>query len=212
MPTAQSTSPGAIQTNCNSFTDTASRHHALTVDLDRESLYREFQPLVRRLVRQYGDTVEQRQDLAGEIYYRFCSLLEAYDPERGIPLRPYLVRQLTASVYTHARHGWRRRSREISLNINEGMFEPAHKEDPSREWDDRIAMEQVLHGLPDAIAKLPRRQMQIVIWRYYEQRSFEDIASVLDIQASTARSLLRHGLNNLRKWIVREPEGQLSAT
>src|SRR5947209_20458060 len=70
------------------------------VFLQRDGLYAEFQPLVRRLIRQYGgDNAELREDLAGEIYYRFCQLLEVYDPERGVPLRPYLVRQLTASVY-----------------------------------------------------------------------------------------------------------------
>lgn len=203
MPTAQLT-PGLA--NFNPLTMTLPfpdrRRKPRIAGLSRETLYEEFQPLVRRLLRQYGDTPEQRQDLAGEIYYRFCALLEAYDPFRGIPLRPYLVRQLTASVYTYARHGWRRRTREVSLELGEGMFEPAHKEDPSRDWDDKIAMEQVLKGLPDAIAKLPKRQKQVLIWRYYDQKSFEDIAAVLDIQVATARSLLRHSLNNLRKWMV----------
>jgi DNA-directed RNA polymerase specialized sigma24 family protein len=46
------------------------------------------------------------------------------------------------------------------------------------------------------------RQRKIVIWRYYEERSFEEIASILQIQPATARSLLRHGLNNLRKHVL----------
>ena len=136
------------------------RRRPRIVGLSRETLYQEFQPLVRRLIRQYGDTPEMRQDLAGEIFYRFCAILDAFEPSRGIPLRPYIVRQLTASVYTYARHGWRRRTREISLDLGEGMFEPVHKEDPSREWDERLAMEQVLHHLPDAISKLPKRGMR----------------------------------------------------
>src|SRR5438105_12578189 len=72
---------------------------------DRDALYAEFQPLVRRLIRQYGHCPEIRQDLAGEIYCRFCTLVTAYDPSRGIPIRPYIVRQLTASVYTYVRAG-----------------------------------------------------------------------------------------------------------
>jgi len=87
--------------------------------LDRDALYGEFQPLVRRLIRQYGgDDFELRQDLSGEVYFRFCSLLDAYDPTRGVPLRPYLVRQLTASVYTYARQQWRARKREVSLDVD----------------------------------------------------------------------------------------------
>src|SRR5437016_13250899 len=160
------------------------------------------QPLVRRLIRQYGDTPELRQDLSGEIYCRFCSLLDAYDPSRGIPLRPYLVRQLTASVYTYARHGWRRNRRELSLDLTDDAHERLQSEDPSREWDERLAMDQVCESIPDAIARLPKRQRQVVVWRYYEERSFEDIASMLGVQVVSARSLLRHGLNNLRRQMA----------
>jgi RNA polymerase sigma factor (sigma-70 family) len=167
--------------------------------LDRESLYLEFQPLVKRLIRQYGDCAEQRMDLSGEIYYRFCAILEAFDPGRGVPLKPYIVRQLSASVYTYARRGWMRKRREFSYEEKAEICEPTHREDPTKDWDDKLAMDQVLQGLPDAISRLPKRQRQVVVWRYYEQRSFEDIAEILSVKTATARSLLRHGINNLRR-------------
>jgi RNA polymerase sigma factor (sigma-70 family) len=177
--------------------------HAAPVSLDRDTLYAEFAPLVRRLIRQYGsDDAELRADLSGEIYCRFCALLDAYDPERGIPLRPYLVRQLTASVYTYARQNWRRQRREVYLEISEGTPEPVQPHDPTRGWNHAMAMQQVLTALPQGIAQLPQRQRQVVFWRYYEHRSFEEIAQTLDIRVASARSLLRHGLNNLRKWIT----------
>ena len=170
--------------------------------LDRESLYAEFQPLVRRLIRQYGDTPEGREDLAGEIYFRFCALLEAYDPSRGIPLKPYLVRQLTASVYTYARHGWIRRRRETSYEEKAAVCEPVRPEDPTTQWDEKLATDAIVNTLPEAIAKLPDRQRKVLIWRYYDQKSFEEIAEVLEIQVATARSLLRHAINGLRKHMA----------
>lgn len=179
-----------------SFTASANR------PLQREALFAEFSPLVRRLIRQYGDDPEIRQDLDGEIYYRFCALLDAYDPMRGVPLRPYLVRQLTASIYTFARHHWRRQRREVSLELNNGGSEPVIPVDPTDQWDHDLTVQQVLRALPEAINQLPQRQRQVVIWRYYEERSFEEIARQLDIQVATARSLLRHGLNNLRRRIA----------
>lgn len=170
----------------------------------REALFAEFTPLVRRLIRQYGDDSEIRQELEGEIYCRFCALLDAYDPTRGVPLRPYLVRQLTASIYTFARHHWRRQRREVSLELDAGGGEPLAAVDPTDQWTHDLTVQQVLKALPEAIGKLPRRQRQVVIWRYYEERSFEEIAQRLDVQLATARSLLRHGLNNLRRWIAQE--------
>src|SRR5688572_4491009 len=155
-------------------TSTTPSTQAKQLSFDREALYAEFQPLVRRLVRQYGDTPECREDLAGEIYFRFCGLLDAYDPARGIPLKPYLVRQLTASVYTYARHGWIRRRRECSYEEKAAVCEPVKPEDPTLDWDEKLATEAVVKTLPEAIGKLPDRQRKVLIWRYYDQRSFED--------------------------------------
>jgi len=168
---------------------------------DREKLFGEFQPLVRRLVRQYGDDPDTRQDLVGEIYCRFCDLLTAYDPGRGVPLRPYLARQLVASVYTYARRNWKNNMREISLEHDGETFD-APGADPTPQWDQRMVTEEVLEGLPAAIARLPLRQRQVVIWRYYDSRSFEEIASVLKVRPATVRSLLRHGVNNLRRQMA----------
>ena len=169
----------------------------------RDALYAEFQPLARRLIRQYGDTNEAREDLMGEIYYRFCHLLDCFDPTRGIPLKPYLVRQLSASIYTYARHQWRRQKREIAMELESGLSEQRQTEDPSRQWDDKLTLDHARQGLPDALRQLSLRQRQVVIWRYYEARSFEEIAERLSIQPATARSILRHGLTNIRHKLIR---------
>ena len=176
--------------------------HGSSDGLDREALFASFQPLVRRLIRQYGEDAELRQDLAGEIYCRFCTLLDLFDPARGIPLRAYLVRTLTASVYTFTRSHWRRQHREVSLDSGLKVLESAQSYDPSRQWDRDLVTEEVLRHLPEAIGKLPLRQRKVVIWRYYEARTFEEIAATLHVRPATARSLLRHGLNNLRRQIM----------
>ncbi len=170
---------------------------------EREALYAEFQPLVRRLIRQYGDDPDLRQDLPGEIYRRFCSVLDAYDPGRGIPLRPYLVCNLTSSVYTFVRSQWRRRKREVNLDPELEQGEPALSVDCTAAWDRAIMNQEVLKALPDAISRLSARQRMVVVARFYEGRSFEDIAETLNICPATARSLLRHGLNNLRRHFAR---------
>jgi RNA polymerase sigma factor (sigma-70 family) len=175
----------------------------LGYEVDREALFQDFQPLVRRLIRQYGEDLELRRDLTGEIYCRFCELLDAYDPSRGIPVRAYLVRTLTASVYTFTRSQWRRQHREVSLDATLPQCEPTQCADPSAQWDRDLLTRQVIAALPDTIAALPARQRQVVVWRYYDGRSFEDIAALLHIRPATARSLLRHGLNNLRRQVGR---------
>jgi RNA polymerase sigma factor (sigma-70 family) len=168
----------------------------------RDQLYSEFTPLVKRLIRQYGDNAEIRADLEGEIYYRFCTLLEAFDPGRGIPLRPYLVRQLSMSIYNYARQSWNSRRREVSIELFTAESEPAQSADPTSEWDDAINMDQFRLALPEAFSRLSERQRKVLVWRYYGELGFEEIAARLEIQTSTARSLLRHAINHLRSEMV----------
>lgn len=183
----------------------SSRAATVFTDAEKHAIFGDFAPLVRRLIRQYaGDDPEMREDMRGEIYCRFSQLLDEYDDTRGVPRNPYLVRKLSAAAYTFARHHWRRDRREVRMEFGEESGDQGPSADPTASWDHCLAMEQVLNVIPEGILQLPRRQRQVVVWRYYEQRSFEEIAERLDIRVATARSILRHGLNNLRKWIQRE--------
>lgn len=222
--------------NCTSDRIPATRDVVLAHDeyaglaQHHERLFADFAPLVRRLIRQFGsDDPEMRKDLAGEIYYRFSVLVDAYDPSRGVPLRPYLVRQMTASTYTYVRQQWRTKRREASLDsgmaaggapghgfartssgsripFSSSVVSPNPEfsavSDPTASWDDEIVKKQILQFLPDLIRNLPNRQRLVVTWRYYEERSFEEIASQLEVKVATARSLLRHGIASLRKELV----------
>jgi RNA polymerase sigma-70 factor (ECF subfamily) len=189
LPTTVSHEPGAVGSETQGM------------PIHRDQLYTEFRPLVRRLLRQYGDNADIRNDLEGEIYYRFCILFRAFDPNRGVPLRPYLVRQLSASIHTFARSHWCRKRREVSLETfsSEGGMMPSF--DPTYDWDDALNLQNIKRSLPAAIAKLSERQRNVLIWRYYEDSNFVEIANRLGVQAATARSLLRHALNRLRNYM-----------
>ena len=165
---------------------------------ERNALLAEFQPLVRSLIRRYGGSAEENKDLNGEIYVRFHGILDAFDPNRGVPLRGYIVRQLTASVYTFVRREWGRRKRESPMDDATLSF-LAIAHDPTPDWICQINRQAFSESLPSAIDALPPRQRSVVSMRYYENESFEVIASTMKIAPSTARSLLRHGHRNLRK-------------
>ncbi len=52
--------------------------------------------------------------------------------------------------------------------------------------------------LAEALDELPREQRAVVQLKLWEQRTFEDIARILDIPANTAASRYRYGLDKLR--------------
>jgi RNA polymerase sigma-70 factor (sigma-E family) len=57
-----------------------------------------------------------------------------------------------------------------------------------------------------ALAGLPRRQRAVLVLRYYEQRSDEEIAGLLGISRGTVRSQAARGLDKLRaSWAPAHP-------
>ena len=178
---------------------------------DRDALYRELEPIIYRLIRQYGDSAEMRQDLTGELYYRFCVILDDYDPTRGVPLRPYLIRHLTTSAYSYARRHWHRRGREVSMNQEFDWVEPLDgHEDPTNRWVETIDRKEIFSSLSSEIDRLPPRQKAVVVGRYLEAQSFEEMANRLGIREASVRSTLRHGLCNLRRKLNGGRKGKLA--
>jgi RNA polymerase sigma factor (sigma-70 family) len=170
------------------------------LEYDKTSIYNDLSPTISRLLRQYGYDPEMRKDLTGEIYCLFCYHLDRYDSDRGVPLLPYLATQIATSVHTYARRHWRTSRREVAFDMDCAL-DNRLSDDPTREWNDRLEREELVNALPRALARLSKRQRTVVLWRLIEQRTFEDIADHLEIAATTARSQLRHGLNNLRTHV-----------
>jgi len=84
---------------------------------------------------------------------------------------------------------WRRRRREHAVGIV-----------PERGYaDERIAQADGDIGLWRAVVALPRRQRVVLVLRYYEQYSDEEIAQLLGISRGTVRSQAARGLEKLRK-------------
>ncbi len=139
---------------------------------DRETLFATFTPWLNRQMRRYRLNSEEREDAYGELFCRLCSLLDQYDPQRGIPLEPYLYRQLGAFLYSHARTGWRRNRRELPFYAEDGSENIAHLAgDPTPEWDDHLVTTQVQSLLPIAFRQIPARQQDAITLRYFHDLS-----------------------------------------
>jgi|SRR5438034_10278110 len=83
---------------------------------------------------------------------------------------------------------WRVRRRERLVNVV-----------PDRGYlDDGFARADGDGALWLAVAALPARQRVVLLLRYYEQRTDEEIAALLDISRGTVRSQAARGLDKLR--------------
>jgi RNA polymerase sigma-70 factor (sigma-E family) len=84
---------------------------------------------------------------------------------------------------------WRRRRREHSVGV---LPEQGYS-------DERLARADGDIGLWQAVVALPRRQRVVLVLRYYEQYTDEEIADLLGISRGTVRSQAARGLDKLRK-------------
>jgi RNA polymerase sigma factor (sigma-70 family) len=181
-----------------SLVDASRSSHDYHLESRQQELFEQFRPLVGSLMRRYGSTPELRKDLKGEIYYQFRQLVDSYDLDRGIPIAAYLTRMLSQRIFNYVRDYWRGESRYVHLEpeILEGtLSDDVCIQDGCAE---ALQAQEILNALPSVIAALPHRQRLVLVWRYYEERSFGDIAADLGVQPATARSLLRHAICSLR--------------
>jgi len=178
------------------------RIHRPSKQQDRALLFKQFDPWLQRLMRRYRMSAEAREDALGDLYCRFCHLLDIYDPSRNIPLEPYLYRQLGAQLYSIARSGWRRSKRELPYYSEESADHDSRLGgDPTPEWNDGLVTGQVRSLLPAAFLQISSRQRRVLVLRYYGDLPYEEIAQRMDIRPATARSLARNALNSLREWM-----------
>ncbi|MDG4820863.1 SigE family RNA polymerase sigma factor [Asanoa sp. WMMD1127] len=120
---------------------------------------------------------------------------EAWTRIDGDP-EPY-VRRILVNAYASA---WRRRWRG-ELPTAE-LPEAADAGDPQREFDDRDRMWR-------ALGRLPRRQRAVLVLRYFEDLSEQEIAEALGCSVGTVKSQASRAMAKLRLDETLAPEGML---
>lgn len=71
--------------------------------------------------------------------------------------------------------------------------------DPGEEHTIYNTDEELAQKLMEVLKKLPKRQLEAITLRYYENFSIEQIASIMDVSEKTVRNTLHNSLTLLRK-------------
>ena len=72
-------------------------------------------------------------------------------------------------------------------------------EGPGEELPTYNTDEELTQKLMEILSKLPKRQLEAITLRYYENFSIEEIASIMDVSEKTVRNTLHNSLTLLRK-------------
>lgn len=112
----------------------------------------------------------------------------------NLPWPEAYVRKMIVNEYL----AWRRRSWRLVLSGASSDIEGLPTPDPAASYAEREAMLAEL-------TKLPRRQRAVVVLRYYEGLSDQEIADVLGCRPGTVRGHASRALAALRVELTRAP-------
>lgn len=157
-----------------------------------EDVFRRVLPRAIRVARRILGNDSQAEDAAAE------ALARAHASWGRVGVSGYCdawILRVTANVAIDMR-----RSRRRFLSI--GLALSRHEADPSSGPDARIAD----MALASALARLPRRQREIVVLRYLEGMSEEEVAKVLDVSLGTVKKNAFRARETLRKRMGADAE------
>jgi RNA polymerase sigma-70 factor (ECF subfamily) len=143
----------------------------------------------------YVDNREEARDLTQDTFAKaFENLSRLSDPAR-------FSSWLYSIALNECRMRFRRlkRYRQVDLDSERGRLE---------DWEAGEAIpDQVLEAkenvvrLKAALRRLPREQEEVIVMKEYQGLKFHEIAEILDIPVSTAKSRLYLGLKTLRGFL-----------
>ncbi len=144
-----------------------------------------------------GRSREEAEDLTAQTFERALRAIDRYE-ERGAPFSAWLLRIAAHVVADRAR---RAEPLDAAAPLADDDGAAA---DAAPDWTEEWARATWLRG---RLAVLPEDQRRVVQLRYYEDRSFGDVAARMDRSENAVKQLLRRALAALRAGVHEEAQG-----
>jgi RNA polymerase sigma-70 factor, ECF subfamily len=158
------------------------------------SIVRRYEPpLARYLSRLLGWKSQQIEDALQEVFLKAYVNLNDYDPVRLFSPWIYRIAHNEAiSLLRKRRTESRLISGEDSLLLLERLGDPTH----AQRDIDAARLEEKLRA---AIAGLDGKYRDVIVLRYLEDKSYDEIADILHLPMGTVATLVSRGKQRLRK-------------
>ena len=153
-----------------------------------EDFYRENYNRVTNYVKNKINSAEDAQDLTSEVFMYCYAHYNDYDPEKS---------SITTWLYLIVNSRIKNYYRDHNITYVDYEVVSQTMQDENIDMEEGVYLEQLHDALLKAIRSLPERQQKIVMMRYFENRSSDEIAKCLNLSAVNVRVLLSRALNKL---------------
>lgn len=186
--------------------EVVTKYHATAEDMQQEQVLVEaarkdpgqFRPLYNRyyeriflFVWQRVDDKEVAHDVTSQVFLKAMLNLGKYR-FRGVPFASWLYRIARSEVYNMFRQQQAHRTVNIESAGLRDMFDEME--------EDRYA--PYIEVLKESVAELPEDDIQYIEMRFFEKRSFKEIAEILGMTENNAKVKTYRILGRLKKIIV----------
>lgn len=169
-------------------------HQAQCGDRDAVAqLYQEYAQAIYRYIVHRVPTVADAEDLTAEVFVKMVEGLSQYRVT-DIPFEAWLYRIAAARIADH----YRRHARRPETDLSDDMpgYEPLVEE--------QILHQQELGSLQDAMRQLSDEQQSVLILRFVERKSHEEVGRIINKSLSAVKTIQYRALVELAELMGSE--------
>jgi len=156
-----------------------------------ETLYRQYEKLVFRTAYLITGIKEAAEDVLQEVFVSVWKSRHTYDPNKG-KLATWLHRIAVNRCYKEKA---RKTPATVSLEENEVDLPEMKRSQP----DDILVSKQEYDRLLKAMDALDTKHRSVLVLRYFNDLSYQEIAEALEIPLGTVKSRLNQSLRYLKE-------------
>lgn len=159
-----------------------------------------YRTLVFTFLRRYGVSLDERDDLFQEIFFKIHLAASSYRPSE--PLRPWIV----TIVLNTVRNARRKRGRELWLAARAVEMKPGCSPPSDLVVNNRATVE----WLEERIGELPAVQRDVLVLSTLKGLRMRDIAAVMQMPENTIKTHLRRARVSLAGQLAERVSGETS--
>lgn len=164
-----------------------------------EELYNRYYQQVIRILRYYGLSRDEAEDVAQEVFIRLYYRCHSYNPER--PFKYWFFRIVYHLSITY-------KTTKNKQSFHSYTTDDSREEivDEEKNFSERF---QFWHTFESILDKMPEKTRVVLVWHLVEDLSFEEIASLLNITSRQVRNRYSQALEWVRKQLGRGANGEI---
>lgn len=157
-------------------------------------MYSQYKDHIYRMVTFLVNDRNDTNDVVSEVYIALFRSLANYDVQK--PFTAWLNGLIVFQTRNWNRTLWRKFRLQTKTKD-----EAVHSKNLADSADIHLLQHEEQHEVLQIVQKLPFKLKSVVLLRYYQEYSFQQIADVLEIPLGTAKSRHHKAIQQLRKYV-----------